>query len=217
MRCYSNIHSKSRGLASVAHLNPLLGVNIAAKSPIEQQATAGKPKSKEAVAHFKQLPGSPKKLRAVANLVRGLYVREAMLQLEFCKKHMAVMVKNAVENAVHNGSMRGLTPNRMIIKSISVGQGSYSKGLDYKSKGRSGVKRGYKSHIRVVVEEVSRERLCATPFFGRWQKASSLLEVPWEERIKQLPRYKPIPGYVPGERRIPLLPIIPKKLAKEKR
>eukprot|EP00966_Prymnesium_polylepis_P096018 2224746-Prymnesium_polylepis.1 len=71
-----------RAMSSVAHLNPLLGVNVAAKFPV---ARAGKPVQKErvttALAHFKQLPVSPRKMRVVANLVPGLYVREAMLQL----------------------------------------------------------------------------------------------------------------------------------------
>lgn len=39
--------------------------------------------------------------------------------------------------------------------------------------------------------------------------APQMLEVPWEERIKTLPRYKPIPGYDPGQRRVPLLPLTP--------
>ena len=53
----------------------------------------------------------------------------------------------------------------------------------------------------------------ASPLRRNALRASQILELPWEERIKQLPRYKPIPGYDPGRRRIPILPLIPEKTA----
>ena len=46
-----------------------------------------------------KLPVSHNKLRLVAKLARGLYWREAMLQLEFCRKNMAVMVKNCISDS----------------------------------------------------------------------------------------------------------------------
>lgn len=90
-----------------------------------------------------------------------------------------------------------------------MGKGSHNKGILYRSKGRAGLKRGYKSHLRVVVKEVSSEEIKSTPYYWRWEQAAKILEVPWEERVAKLPRYKRPEGYVPGERRLPILPITP--------
>lgn len=77
------------------------------------------------------------------------------------------------------------------------------------------MKRSYKAHLLVVVKQVTPQQLEQTKFYSRWQRASAILEVPWEERVKQLPKYQMVPGYEPGIRRIPKLPLIPKVEANE--
>jgi len=89
-------------------VNPM-GVALPAS---EASVDTGK---KTAIAYFKNLPVSPKKLRIVANLTPRLYWREAMLQLEFCRKNMAVMVKNCIESAAGNAENEGLDKNRLIV------------------------------------------------------------------------------------------------------
>jgi hypothetical protein len=52
----------------------------------------------------------------------------------------------------------------------------------------------------VVLKEVDDREVQGTKGFGRWKPASKLnrlLALPWAERIKELPRYKPMPGYDP--------------------
>ena len=146
------------------------------------------------------MPVSPKKLRLVANLTRGLYVREAMAQMEFCRKNIAVMVKNCIDNACANARWgHGLDVKRLKVSYVSVGKGSYVKGIDYKSKGRAGIKNSYFSHLRIEVTEVSQKEIEATKGYGRWRRAEQLLAIPWEERVKELPRYVRPEGYEPGE------------------
>jgi len=83
-----------------------------------------------------------------------------------------------------------------------VGKGSHGRRLDYKNKGRVGTRKFYFSHLRVTVKQVPPEELARTRFFGRWREASKLLTLPWEERIKQLPRYVPPPDLELGSRRV---------------
>ena len=45
--------------------------------------------------------------------------------------------------------------------------------------------------------EASDAEVERTRYSGRWRHASKLMNLPWEERIKELPRYKPMPGYSP--------------------
>ena len=123
-----------------------------------------------------------------------------MAQMEFCRKNIAVMVKNCIDNACANARWgHGLDVKRLKVSYVSVGKGSYVKGIDYKSKGRAGIKNSYFSHLRIEVTEVSQKEIEATKGYGRWRRAEQLLAIPWEERVKELPRYVRPEGYEPGE------------------
>lgn len=89
-------------------VNPL-GVAI----PESQGVVDNTPR--RAIAHYRNLPVSPKKLRVVANLTPKLFWREAMMQLEFCRKNMAVMVKNCIESAAGNAEHQGLAKDRLVV------------------------------------------------------------------------------------------------------
>lgn len=184
-------------------MNPLLDVDVAAPSSMASGKPAHGGDDAQRVAHkVKGLPVSPKKLRHLCNLTKKLYWREAMLQLEFCRKNIAIHVKNGISDAAKLAEDEGLNPARLIVEQCTVGKGQYLKGLDYKAKGRAGVLRKYQSHMYVVLKEVTEAEMSRTKYYGRWRKTQSLLSLPWEERVKQLPRFKPIPGYDPGEKRV---------------
>ena len=135
---------------------------------------AGERTRLHAVAHFRNLPVSLKKLRLVANLMRGLYVREAMAQMEFCRKNIAVMVKNCIDNACANARWgHGLDVKRLKVSYVSVGKGLYVEGT-HQSKGRAGIKNSYFSHLRIEVTEVSQKEIEATKGYGRWRRGGAV-------------------------------------------
>jgi large subunit ribosomal protein L22 len=199
-------------------------------------AANGGPRSREAVAFYRNLPVSPKKLRVVARMAPGLYWREAMAQLEFCRKNMAVMVKNAISSAAGNAEHKGLNRDRLVVsaraprrpacppapllrlasptcaasaraETVTVGKGSYFSKPDPKNKGRFGIRKVYFSHLRVTLKEVSVAQVQRTKDYVRWHKAAELLAEPWEERVKRLPRYRRPVGYDPtGEGQPPPTP-----------
>ena len=84
----------------------------------------------------------------------------------------------------------------------SVGKGQYMRELDYKAKGRAGMIKKKRSGLLVQLMQVTPQQMARTRYFGRWRKANDVLSVPWAERVKQLPRYNPLPGYEPGEARL---------------
>ena len=179
----------------------------AAPAATEAVVTDVNPRTREAIAHYRNLPVSPKKLRVVARLAfpggKGLFWREAMAQLEFCRKNMAVMVKNAISSAAGNAEHRGLDRDRLVVKHVTVGKGSYFKKPDPKNKGRFGIRKMYFSHLRVTLKEVSLAEVQRTKDYARWQRTAELLAQPWEERVKQLPRYRRPPGYDPTGEGLP--------------
>lgn len=83
---------------------------------------------------------SPKKLNVVAQLVRGLSVREALAQLALLPKRGARVaegvLKAASANAVHN---HGLDGGRLRVAKAFVGKGQFLKRVRFHARGKTGV------------------------------------------------------------------------------
>ena len=79
-------------------------------------------------ASARQLRIAPRKIRLVTNLLKGMSVSEAMVQLRHMNKKGAPMVakllQSAVANAEHNFS---LNPESLFVKSITADQGQVMK------------------------------------------------------------------------------------------
>ncbi|HVS45899.1 MAG TPA: 50S ribosomal protein L22 [Verrucomicrobiae bacterium] len=110
-----------------------------------------------AVAHLKFARMGPRKLRRVADAIRGKSVREALMLLKFAdvyaSKPLEKLVKSAVANAGNNHSMNG---DDLFIVRITVDGGPggrFTKRLDPRAQGRAYFKRKRMSHVTVVVSE----------------------------------------------------------------
>ena len=70
-------------------------------------------------------PISPRKVRLVLAMVRGLPVGEALARLEFMPQRAARIVAGTVKSAVANAENNyELNPDRLVIKSATAGQRS---------------------------------------------------------------------------------------------
>ncbi|KAG1326376.1 putative 50S ribosomal protein L22, chloroplastic-like [Cocos nucifera] len=82
---------------------------------------------------------SPKKVKLVAKLVRGMQVEDAPLQLQVTVKRAArtvyQVIHSAHANAAHN---HGLFPDRLLVDEAFFGKGVYLKRLAYHAKGGVG-------------------------------------------------------------------------------
>ena len=182
--------------------NPLLGIDVAAPSSV-QVLPEGDDGAKRYYHKVKGLPVSMKKLTPLANFCRRLYWREAMLQMEFHRKNIAIHVKNSIDDAMRLAEEKeGLDPTRTIVDQIVTGKGTYVKMPEFKAKGRTGTLRKKQAHLYIILKEVSEKEIMKTKFYNRWQRTARLLAKPWAERVKELPRYVPIPGYDPGHLRV---------------
>ena len=118
-----------------------------------------------AAAHLKFARMGPRKLRRVADAIRGKSVREALTLLKFADvyagKPMEKLVKSAVANASNNHSMNG---DALFIVRITVDGGPggrFTKRLDPRAQGRAYFKRKRMSHVTVVVSEQPPKKLHA--------------------------------------------------------
>lgn len=101
-----------------------------------------------------RVPGSPQKMRLVADVVRGKAANEALVALKFmtnaAAKDVAKVIRTAVANAEENFGMNG---DDMVIKSITVDEAPMMKRRRFASRGRAVMRRKRSSHISVVLVE----------------------------------------------------------------
>ncbi|GAC1390473.1 MAG: hypothetical protein NVSMB31_07560 [Vulcanimicrobiaceae bacterium] len=111
----------------------------------------------EAVAHLKFARVGPRKLRRVADAIRGKRVQEALVLLQFAgvfaAEPMEKLVRSAVANAENNHNMN---TDELYITRITVDGGPggrFTKRLDPRAQGRANFKRKRMSHVTVAVGE----------------------------------------------------------------
>lgn len=92
---------------------------------------------KEVVASLKYLKGSCYKLNDVASLVRGLGAIEADMQLAFCKKRVARLVRKLLKSAVANAENNfKMNKSNLNISRIEVGKSFVLKRSMPRGRGR---------------------------------------------------------------------------------
>lgn len=94
---------------------------------------------------------SPRKLRLVADLVRGKRVPDVLEFAPFVEKRAMKPVLKVVRTAAANARARGVDSAELTIKSIEVGEGPKLKRFRAVSRGQA---HGYvkqMSHIRVIL------------------------------------------------------------------
>jgi large subunit ribosomal protein L22 len=109
----------------------------------------------EAKAISRNVRISPRKMRLVADLVRGMRVNEALVQLQFNQKRSSTPVSKAVRSAVANFKNKDGAENvnidELIIKTIFVDEGPTAKRFLPRAMGRATVLRKRSSHLTVIV------------------------------------------------------------------
>jgi large subunit ribosomal protein L22 len=109
----------------------------------------------EAVAHLKFARMGPRKLRRVADAIRGKTVREALVLLKFsgvfASEPLEKLLRSAVANAENNHNM---STDDLWVARITVDGGPggrFTKRLDPRAQGRANFKRKRLSHVTIAV------------------------------------------------------------------
>jgi large subunit ribosomal protein L22 len=106
----------------------------------------------EVRAQLMHLRMSPKKVRLVANTIKGLPVSDALTRLQFIQKApspiIAKLVRSAVANAIHNNH---LTEEVLAVKSIVVEEGVALKRWRPAAFGTAHQFKKRGSHIKLVL------------------------------------------------------------------
>ena len=111
-----------------------------------------------AVAKLNDVPTSPRKMRLVADTVRGVEVNRALDLLKFSKRgaagRLAVLLKSAIVNweAKNPEKSKELDNGNVIVKTIMVDPGRTLKRIRPCPQGRAGRIRKRSNHVTIVLD-----------------------------------------------------------------
>jgi large subunit ribosomal protein L22 len=108
----------------------------------------------EAVAKLNNYPTSPRKMRLLADLIRGKKVDKVLAILEHNPKHPAVPLRKLVLSAISNWKQKneGGDVHELIIKTIMVDCGRTLKRMRPAPQGRGYRVRKRSNHVTLVVD-----------------------------------------------------------------
>jgi large subunit ribosomal protein L22 len=110
----------------------------------------------EVRAISKDVGVSPRKIRLLADMVRGKKVEEALILLRFAPTPNAIMVAKTIKSAAANAeNNHQMTAADLVITSIYAGEARMLKRFRPRSRGRASPILKRSSHITVVVAESS--------------------------------------------------------------
>ena len=108
----------------------------------------------EAVAKLRNYPTSPRKMRLLADLIRGKKVENVLAELEHSPKHPAVPLRKLVLSAINNWKQKNGSgdESQLVIKTIFVDGARTLKRMRPAPQGRGYRVRKRSNHVTVIVD-----------------------------------------------------------------
>lgn len=110
----------------------------------------------EAVAKLNNYPTSPRKMRLLADLIRGLEVEKALGILQFNPKHPAVPLYKLLKSAINNWEQKNTSEKvedaGLIVKTVMVDCGRVIKRMRPAPQGRGYRIRKRSNHVTIIVD-----------------------------------------------------------------
>ncbi|MBU1177219.1 MAG: 50S ribosomal protein L22 [Patescibacteria group bacterium] len=137
-------------------------------------------------AKLNHLRISPRKVRLVTDLIRGLPVKQAEIQLKFLTKRSSIpilkLLNSAVANAKNNGS---ISKDNLFVSDVRVDVGPTLKRWRARAMGRASAIMKRTSHITLTLNQIKEtekvpmqkpSRILDTEGVGKDEKEKTLLE-----------------------------------------
>jgi large subunit ribosomal protein L22 len=96
---------------------------------------------------------SPRKVRLVANLIKGKSVEKALVTLRFTTKRASDPIVDLVKSAQANAKNLDLDVDNLYIKEIAVNEGPIMYRRRARARGRAMPIRKRTSHVSIILEE----------------------------------------------------------------
>ncbi len=128
------------------------------KKRLKIQAVKEAAKTGPATAHLHDVPTSPRKMRLVADLIRGERVSKALNVLKYEAKHPAERMEKLLMSAISNWELKNkdikLEEADLFVKEVYVGGGRILKRLRPAPQGRAHRVRKRSNHVTLVVDRM---------------------------------------------------------------
>ena len=111
-----------------------------------------------AIAVLNDAPTSPRKMRLVADIIRGVEVNKALDILKFSKKEASIRLEKLLKSAIANWEAKNadksgeLEKGNVFVKTIMVGQGRTLKRIRPCPQGRAGRIRKRSNHVTIILD-----------------------------------------------------------------
>ena len=109
-----------------------------------------------AMAKLNNCPTSPRKMRLVADLIRGKNVEKALYELKFNPKEASLRLEKLLESAIHNWEAKNegkkFEDNELYIKEIYVDSSRMLKRLRPAPQGRAHRIRKRSNHVTIILD-----------------------------------------------------------------
>ena len=114
-------------------------------------------KKQKAIAILRSCPSSPRKMRLVADLIRGVEVNKALGILKFTKKEASIKLEKLLLSAIANWQAKNegarLDETNLVVAEIFVDEGKMLKRVQPAPQGRAHRIRKRSNHVTIVVGE----------------------------------------------------------------
>ncbi|MDR0941865.1 MAG: 50S ribosomal protein L22 [Bacteroidales bacterium] len=118
-------------------------------------------KKMKAFAILRDCPSSPRKMRLVADMIRGREVNNALDILKYSTKEASRKVEKLVLSAINNWQQKNegkrIEDNQLFVKEIFVDEGRMMKRIQPAPQGRAHRIRKRSNHVTVVVDTINVE------------------------------------------------------------
>ena len=115
-------------------------------------------KKQVAVASLRDCPTSPRKMRIVADTVRGVEVNKALALLRYSKKEASVKLEKLLRSAIANWEAKNpserLEDTKLCVKEIRVDGGRMLKRIQPAPQGRAHRIRKRSNHVTIIVDKM---------------------------------------------------------------
>ena len=107
-------------------------------------------------ATLRNYPTSPRKMRLIADLIRGMQVEKALAVLEHNPKHSSEPMRKLVLSAINNWKQKneGRDENQLVVASVFVDGARTLKRMRPAPQGRGYRVRKRSNHVTVIVDDI---------------------------------------------------------------
>lgn len=112
-----------------------------------------------AIAELRECPTSPRKMRLVADMIRGVEINRALGMLRYSKKEASVRLEKLLRSAIANWEAKNqgvsLEETPLCVKTIAVDGGRQLKRIQPAPQGRAHRIRKRSNHVTIIVDRMA--------------------------------------------------------------